>query len=68
MAAVLPTSHTYNGPAAGGNARQLNGDVRGQVHLGDKIYYGRLDTNAHVYFHTNMCTDSLLQITIGFSQ
>lgn len=41
MAAVLPSAHAYNSPVAGGNANQLNGDVRGQVHLGDNIYYGR---------------------------
>jgi hypothetical protein len=41
MATPLPGSHTYNSPAASGHARQLNGDVRGQVHLGDTIHYGR---------------------------
>lgn len=40
MAAVLPGLHAYNIPAASDHARQLNGDVRGQVHLGDNNYYG----------------------------
>jgi hypothetical protein len=41
MAAVLPGSHTYDNPTASNHARQLLGDVRGSVHLGDTIHYGK---------------------------
>jgi hypothetical protein len=41
IAAVLPGSHTYNNPVANDHAMMFNGDVKGQIHMGDNNYYGR---------------------------
>jgi hypothetical protein len=39
MAAVLPIPHIFNSPTATDGAIQVNGDVTGQVHMGDNNYY-----------------------------